>query len=295
MRLSKRCREPRIAMPCRVKSLMTWGKREGDAKSNVRDLPQRVDSMTIDVDSVAGSARSHSTSSAPDIKSLRTSSATAATIAVASLQQPQARARVRAPQVHSVLTIDYILDDWRAAQLLFLVAAMEYLCVQRGQGIRVHSNKKVFREFTDVRHVQTLSAHVGAIWRVAFSNTGAFMATGGDDCVVRVWENRRVPVEHSARPFVTSMLPPERLFELRAINANYRLRRVSLSLQVSMPTAAHGWIERRRRTQRRGCQTTPFQISRLGRSRSKSSGATKSAFWTSRGRTTSVCYQRAWT
>lgn len=57
------------------------------------------------------------------------------------------------------------------------------------------ANRKVFREFTSVRVVQQWQAHTGVIWTVSFSDTGAFMATGGKDRIIRVWENKRAPVE----------------------------------------------------------------------------------------------------
>lgn len=57
------------------------------------------------------------------------------------------------------------------------------------------ANRKVFREFTSVRIVQQWQAHAGVIWTVSFSDTGAFMATGGKDRIIRVWENKRAPVE----------------------------------------------------------------------------------------------------
>jgi WD40 repeat protein len=59
----------------------------------------------------------------------------------------------------------------------------------------VVANKKIFREFTGLRLVQKLDAHDGVIWKVAFNDTGAFMATAGKDRVVRVWENQRGPVD----------------------------------------------------------------------------------------------------
>ena len=62
-------------------------------------------------------------------------------------------------------------------------------------GVQVVTNRKVFRDFSCVRVVQQWQAHTGVIWTVSFSDTGAFMATGGKDQVIRVWENRRAPVE----------------------------------------------------------------------------------------------------
>lgn len=62
-------------------------------------------------------------------------------------------------------------------------------------GVQVVANRKVFREFTGVRIAQQWQAHTGVIWTVSFSDTGAFMATGGKDRIIRVWENKRAPIE----------------------------------------------------------------------------------------------------
>jgi WD40 repeat protein len=64
--------------------------------------------------------------------------------------------------------------------------------------MRVWAHRKVFREFTDLRHVQTLSGHKGAVWKVEFSDTGFFMASAGQDGVIRIWQSRRAPEEKSA-------------------------------------------------------------------------------------------------
>jgi WD40 repeat protein len=62
-------------------------------------------------------------------------------------------------------------------------------------GVHVVAHRKVFREFTSLRIAQQWQAHTGVIWTVSFSDTGAFMATSGKDRVIRVWENKRAPVE----------------------------------------------------------------------------------------------------
>lgn len=60
------------------------------------------------------------------------------------------------------------------------------------------SHRKVFREFSQLRLVQRWQAHTGVIWRLAFSATGAHLASAGRDRVIRIWENRRAPVDTSA-------------------------------------------------------------------------------------------------
>jgi hypothetical protein len=54
--------------------------------------------------------------------------------------------------------------------------------------VRVSVNRKVYKEFTELRRVQTLNAHEDAIWTMKFNESGRFLATAGQDRVVRVWE-----------------------------------------------------------------------------------------------------------
>jgi WD40 repeat protein len=70
--------------------------------------------------------------------------------------------------------------------------------------VRTVAHKKVFREFTDVRLVQTLTGHEGVIWKIAFNDTASLMASAGKDRVVRVWHSLRGPVDRSPSPFCDS-------------------------------------------------------------------------------------------
>ena len=54
--------------------------------------------------------------------------------------------------------------------------------------VRVSVNRKVYKEFTELRCVQTLRAHEDAVWTMQFNHSGRFLATAGQDRVVRVWE-----------------------------------------------------------------------------------------------------------
>ena len=57
-----------------------------------------------------------------------------------------------------------------------------------GRAVRVSVNRKVYKEFTELRRVQTLRAHEDAVWTMKFNHSGRFLATAGQDRVVRVWE-----------------------------------------------------------------------------------------------------------
>ena len=57
-----------------------------------------------------------------------------------------------------------------------------------GRAVRVSVNRKVYKEFTELRCVQTLRAHEDAVWTMKFNHSGRYLATAGQDRVVRVWE-----------------------------------------------------------------------------------------------------------
>jgi WD40 repeat protein len=66
------------------------------------------------------------------------------------------------------------------------------------------AHRKIFREFTDLRLVQTLSGHEGVVWKIAFNDTASLMASAGKDRSVRVWRCIRGPLDRS--PFSTCAL-----------------------------------------------------------------------------------------
>lgn len=53
--------------------------------------------------------------------------------------------------------------------------------------INVRHNKKSWNEFSAVYTGQEIRAHKGLIWTMKFSPNGQYLATGGEDGVVRIW------------------------------------------------------------------------------------------------------------
>ena len=62
-----------------------------------------------------------------------------------------------------------------------------------GTAAKVHVNRKMYKEFTELRLVQTLHAHEDAVWTMKFSHSGEYLATAGQDRIVRVWALDREP------------------------------------------------------------------------------------------------------
>ncbi|KAK3232629.1 hypothetical protein CYMTET_57026 [Cymbomonas tetramitiformis] len=66
-----------------------------------------------------------------------------------------------------------------------------------GSKAKVGVHKKIYKEFTQLRMIQELDAHEGAVWTMKFSMDGKFLATAGQDSIVRLW--RVLPQEESLR------------------------------------------------------------------------------------------------
>lgn len=59
---------------------------------------------------------------------------------------------------------------------------------RQGQPVKVQVYRKSYREFTDMRLVQQLGGHQGVVWTMKFSRNGRYLASAGQDCVIRVWD-----------------------------------------------------------------------------------------------------------
>ncbi|KAE8728247.1 Transducin/WD40 repeat-like superfamily protein, putative isoform 2 [Hibiscus syriacus] len=72
--------------------------------------------------------------------------------------------------------------------------------VHTSKKMMVEPNKKGCMEFTALSTGQEIQAHKGFIWAMKFSPDGQYLATGGEDGVVRIW--RVTSKDASSKPFM---------------------------------------------------------------------------------------------
>ncbi|CAI8619108.1 unnamed protein product [Vicia faba] len=71
--------------------------------------------------------------------------------------------------------------------------------MNKASRIKVRRNKKRWLEFSEVYVGQEIKAHKGLVWSMKFSPNGEYLASGGEDGVVRIW---RVMSRDKSRPFI---------------------------------------------------------------------------------------------
>ena len=57
-----------------------------------------------------------------------------------------------------------------------------------GNQVKVNVHRKIYKEFTDLRITQEIGAHKGAVWSMKFSEDGMYLASAGQDEIIRIWE-----------------------------------------------------------------------------------------------------------
>lgn len=75
--------------------------------------------------------------------------------------------------------------------------------------VKVKQNKKRWMEFSEVYIGQEIRAHKGLIWTMKFSPNGQYLASGGEDGVVRIW---RVFSRNKSHPPFVSL--PNDIFQI---------------------------------------------------------------------------------
>lgn len=48
--------------------------------------------------------------------------------------------------------------------------------------------RRVRKELTDIRLVQEIRMHQGQVWTMKFSPNGDYLATGGKDAIIFLWQ-----------------------------------------------------------------------------------------------------------
>jgi WD40 repeat protein len=74
--------------------------------------------------------------------------------------------------------------------------------------LKVHHSGKSSKDLTGLYMRQEVRAHEGSIWSIKFSSDGRFLATGGEDRVVRVWQVVDADASSSSPELFTAKLPP---------------------------------------------------------------------------------------
>lgn len=69
---------------------------------------------------------------------------------------------------------------------------MDYLQAKGPRRTNVERHRKRCMDFTSLFMDQEIRAHKGSIRVVKFSSSGRYLATGGEDCAVKIWEIREV-------------------------------------------------------------------------------------------------------
>ncbi|KAM0838998.1 hypothetical protein ACQ4PT_060600 [Festuca glaucescens] len=74
--------------------------------------------------------------------------------------------------------------------------------------LKVHHSGKSSKDLTGLYMRQEVRAHEGSIWSIKFSTDGRFLATGGEDRVVRVWQVIDADASTSSPELSAAMLLP---------------------------------------------------------------------------------------
>ncbi|KAE8680709.1 U-box domain-containing protein 27 [Hibiscus syriacus] len=75
--------------------------------------------------------------------------------------------------------------------------------VHKTNRMMVQSNKKRYMEFSELHMGQEIQAHKGYIWTMKFSPDGQYLATGGEDGVVRIW--RVTSIDAFSKPLMAEL------------------------------------------------------------------------------------------
>ncbi|KNA03239.1 hypothetical protein SOVF_211090, partial [Spinacia oleracea] len=82
---------------------------------------------------------------------------------------------------------------------------------------KVQVNKKKFKELSALFEAQEIQAHKGIIWTMKFSPDGQYLATGGEDGVVRVWLVNTVDSFLERFPEEIPVVIPDEMFKIQEL------------------------------------------------------------------------------
>ncbi|XP_020248215.1 WD repeat-containing protein 44-like isoform X2 [Asparagus officinalis] len=80
------------------------------------------------------------------------------------------------------------IADRQPAEVVSSLSGSDKSFSSRAQRVKVRSNRKRSKEFSAVFKGQEIKGHDGAILTMKFNSTGEYLASAGEDAVVRVWK-----------------------------------------------------------------------------------------------------------
>ncbi|XP_076930300.1 WD repeat-containing protein YMR102C-like [Bidens hawaiensis] len=157
-------------------------------------------------------------------------------------------------------TVNRVKTQW-LNRLLSMTCAVDpqrrfdEVCRNRVQRVKVRQNKKQLKEFSAVFTGQDIQAHQGSILTMKFSRDGRYLATSGEDGVVRIWEvveddrsnDIDIPdIDPSCIYFTLNHLsePAPLMAEKQKLSLNKSLRKTSDSACVIVPPKVFRILEK---------------------------------------------------
>ncbi|KAE8674688.1 Transducin/WD40 repeat-like superfamily protein, putative isoform 3 [Hibiscus syriacus] len=128
----------------------------------------------------------------------------------------------------------------------------EWAYEEKMKGVRPHPSNKHSKELSSLYCGQEFVAHEGSILTMKFSLDGEFLATAGEDCIVRVW---KIVEDDSLDKFDIQDLDPSCLY--------YRMNHLSQLIPLNVDKERIDKITRLRRSSDSTCVIFPPKVFRV--------------------------------
>lgn len=121
-------------------------------------------------------------------------------------------------------------------------AAEEKVQRHSSQWVEAHQHGKSVKEFTALHYTQEIQAHEGSIWTMRFSSDHRFLATGGEDTNVHVWEVQQCelmqpkPPEESTSEAAAEAPPADADHPVDEVDNDTNSNRLALADVATLPS-----------------------------------------------------------